>query len=48
MSPVSTPSNALVSVAGGYGFSDYLKLGTPLTALSLLISVTLIPVLFPS
>lgn len=48
MSPVSTPSNALVSVAGGFGFADYLKLGTPLTVFSLLISVILIPVLFPS
>lgn len=48
MSPVSTPSNALVSVAGGFGFSDYLKLGTPLTIFSLLVSVTLIPILFPS
>lgn len=48
MSPVSTPSNALVSVAGGFGFSDYLKLGTPLTVFSLIVSVTLIPILFPS
>ncbi|MNX63921.1 Citrate transporter [compost metagenome] len=48
MSPVSTPSNALVSVAGGFGFSDYLKVGTPLTVFSLLVSVTLIPILFPS
>ncbi|MFD4838664.1 SLC13 family permease [Achromobacter sp. NPDC058515] len=48
MSPVSTPSNALVSVAGGFGFSDYLKIGTPLTVFSLLVSVTLIPILFPS
>ncbi|EHK66033.1 SLC13 family permease [Achromobacter arsenitoxydans] len=48
MSPVSTPSNALVSVAGGFGFADYLKIGTPLTLFSLLVSVMLIPILFPS
>ncbi|HAP28098.1 MAG TPA: SLC13 family permease [Achromobacter sp.] len=48
MSPVSTPSNALVSVAGGFGFSDYLKIGTPLAVFSLVVSVTLIPILFPS
>ncbi len=48
MSPVSTPSNALVSVAGGFGFSDYLKLGTPLAVFVLVVSVTLIPILFPS
>lgn len=48
LSPVSTPSNALVSVAGGFGFADYLKLGTPLTVFSLIVSLTLIPILFPS
>ncbi|MGN6454602.1 MAG: SLC13 family permease, partial [Achromobacter mucicolens] len=48
MSPVSTPSNALVSVAGGFGFADYLKIGTPLTLFSLVVSVMLIPILFPS
>ncbi|WP_313622792.1 SLC13 family permease [Achromobacter sp.] len=48
LSPVSTPSNALVSVAGGFGFADYLKLGTPLTIFSLIVSLTLIPILFPS
>jgi len=47
MSPVSTPSNALVSVAGGYRFTDYLKIGTPMMAIALIISVLLIPVLFP-
>jgi len=47
MSPVSTPANALVSVAAGYRFSDYLKLGTPLMVIALVISVVLIPLLFP-
>jgi len=47
MSPISTPANALVSVAAGYRFSDYLKIGTPLMLIALLISVILIPLLFP-
>lgn len=47
MSPVSTPANALVSVAAGYRFTDYLKIGTPLMVLALVISVLLIPLLFP-
>ncbi|MBO1113823.1 SLC13 family permease [Bordetella petrii] len=47
MSPVSTPANALVSVAAGYRFSDYLKLGTPLMVIAMVISVLLIPLLFP-
>lgn len=48
MSPVATPFNALVSVAGGFGFGDYLKLGTPLAVFCLFVTVTLIPILFPS
>ncbi|WP_026067700.1 SLC13 family permease [Pusillimonas noertemannii] len=47
MSPVSTPANALVSVAGGYKFSEYLKIGTPLMLMALAVSVVLIPWLFP-
>src|SRR5690606_19789723 len=47
MSPVSTPANALVSAAGGYTFSEYLKIGTPMMLIALLISVFLIPLLFP-
>lgn len=46
MSPVSTPSNALVSVAGGFRFMDYLKVGTPLTLMTMGVGVLLIPVLF--
>ncbi|MCD0504495.1 SLC13 family permease [Bordetella petrii] len=48
MSPISTPSNALVSVAGRYTFGDYLKLGTPLMVIALLATIALVPVLFPS
>src|SRR5690606_29443771 len=47
LSPVSTPANAPVSVAGGYQFSDYLKTGTPMMLMALIISVLLIPLLFP-
>lgn len=47
MSPVSTPSNALVSVAGGFRFIDYLKVGTPLMLITMCVSVLLIPLLFP-
>lgn len=46
MSPVSTPANALVSVAGGFRFVDYLKVGTPLMLVTLCVSVVMIPFLF--
>ncbi|MFJ1299089.1 SLC13 family permease [Pseudomonadota bacterium AL_CKDN230030165-1A_HGKHYDSX7] len=46
MSPVSTPSNALVSVAGGFRFVDYLKVGTPLMLMTLGVSIMVIPIMF--
>lgn len=47
ISPVASPGNALISVAGGFRFADYLKIGTPLTIITLIVSVMLIPLLFP-
>ena len=46
-SPVSSPVNTLVWGPGGYRFTDYMKLGTPLMILVMLISLFLIPVFFP-
>ncbi|MGD8865144.1 MAG: SLC13 family permease [Anaerolineales bacterium] len=46
-SPVASPVNTLVMGAGGYRFSDYLKVGGPMILLSLITSVLLLPVLFP-
>lgn len=46
-SPVASPVNTLVMSAGGYRFSDYLRVGGPLILLSLIASVLLLPVLFP-
>lgn len=47
MTPVSHQSNALVIGPGGYVFSDYLKVGTPLNLLVWLTASLLIPVVFP-
>jgi len=47
MTPVSHPINILVMSPGGYRFSDYLKNGFPLTIIVLLVSVLLLPVVFP-
>jgi di/tricarboxylate transporter len=46
-SPVSHPAQLLVMGPGGYRFMDYVRIGAPLTLLSLLVSTTLLPVLFP-
>jgi di/tricarboxylate transporter len=46
-SPLSHPANLLVMGPGGYRFTDYLKVGIPLTIIALLVSVGLLPILFP-
>jgi uncharacterized protein with PhoU and TrkA domain len=46
-SPLSHPAHLLVMGPGGYRFIDYVKIGVPLTLLALLVSVGLLPVLWP-
>ncbi len=46
-SPVASPVNTLVITAGKYRFSDYVKIGVPLTLLMLVVSVVIIPLIFP-
>ena len=47
LTPVGTTTNAMVMAAGGYKFGDYLKVGTPLLLVFLLVSMGLIPLLWP-
>ncbi len=47
MTPFSHKANLLVMGAGGYRSSDYLKVGTPLTLLLLVLLTFLVPVFFP-
>ena len=47
MTPFSHKANLLVMGAGGYRVKDYLKVGTPLTILQLVLIVLLVPVFFP-
>ncbi len=46
-SPVASPVNTLVMGAGNYRFGDYLKLGVPMSLLMLLVSVLVLPWLWP-
>ncbi len=46
-SPISHPANVLVMGPGGYRFSDYLKLGVPLTLVVFLVTALLLPWLWP-
>ena len=47
MTPVSHPVNVLIMSPGGYRFGDYLKNGLPFSLIVLIVSVLLLPVVFP-
>lgn len=46
-SPISHPANILVMGPGGYSFSDYLKLGIPLTVIVFIVVMLLLPLFWP-
>ena len=46
-SPMSHPAHLLVMGPGGYRFIDYVKIGAPLTIITMLVSVWLLPILWP-
>lgn len=45
--PIGMPANTMVMSAGGYRFTDYLKAGTPLIFVSLVVCMILLPILYP-
>lgn len=47
MTPISSPVNTLVVGPGHYRFGDFVKIGVPFTLLVMLVSVVLVPWLFP-
>jgi di/tricarboxylate transporter len=47
LSPVGHPANLLVMGPGGYKFSDYIKVGIPLTLVVLGVVLLLLPVFWP-
>ena len=46
-SPISHPANILVMGPGGYKFSDYIKLGVPLTLVIFVAVMFLLPIFWP-
>ncbi len=46
-SPVASPVNTLVMGSGNYCFRDYLRVGIPLILISMLITILLLPLLWP-
>jgi di/tricarboxylate transporter len=47
VTPIGYQTNIMVYGPGGYRFTDYLRLGLPLTALSIGMIVVLVPVFWP-
>ncbi|PQO38762.1 SLC13 family permease [Blastopirellula marina] len=47
MTPVSSPVNTLVVTPGNYSFGDFVRIGVPFTVIVMLISIVLVPILFP-
>ncbi len=47
LSPVAHPANSLVMGPGGYRFSDFLKVGLPLTLVVLAVVLLVLPIFWP-
>lgn len=47
LTPIGTTTNAMVMTAGGYKFMNYLKVGVPLLLIFFIISMLLVPLIWP-
>ena len=47
LTPIASPTNMLVYAPGGYTFGDYAKIGLPLLIVVFLISLVLVPLIWP-
>lgn len=45
--PIGMPANTMVVTAGGYTFKDYTKAGVPLILVATVVSMILLPILYP-
>ena len=45
--PIGMPANTMVVTAGGYTFKDYAKAGVPLIIVATVVSMILLPILYP-
>ena len=46
-SPIASPVNTLIMSTGNYRFSDYIKVGAPMILISMVITMLVLPLLFP-
>jgi solute carrier family 13 (sodium-dependent dicarboxylate transporter), member 2/3/5 len=47
LSPIASPPNILVSAQSGLKFTDWLRIGAPLTLIYFVLCITLLPILWP-
>ena len=47
MTPIASPVNMLIVGPGNYAFADFVRIGTPLALMVLVLSVILVPWLLP-
>ena len=47
LTPIGTTTNAMVMSSGGYKFMDYLKVGFPLLVLFFIVTMLLVPIIWP-
>lgn len=47
MTPIGTTTNLMVYTPGGYRFVDYVKVGAPLTLLFFIVTLLLVPIIWP-
>jgi len=47
LTPVGTTTNAMIMTAGGYKFTDYLKVGIPLLLIFFITTLLLVPLIWP-
>ena len=47
ITPIGTTTNLMVMTPGDYRFTDYVKAGTPLLLIFLLVSLALVPLIWP-
>lgn len=47
LTPIGTTTNAMVMTAGNYKFMDYLRVGGPLLLIFLIITLILVPIIWP-
>jgi di/tricarboxylate transporter len=47
LTPIGFTTNMMIYGPGGYRFTDYLRLGTPLTLVSLVLTLAIVPIVWP-